>query len=182
MRILDEGRAMATFERMGLHGSNLSLTRYWLSLCKDGELPRKEDFEPRRIKSNLPGIALFEVAHSGAVVCRLAGTAIDRGLGWSMVGKDFISLLPEEERPIRVSRLHKVVTDSAGLARTRFQIHGREFVQENLLLPFDGISETGSQHFLLHTNVRPNDFDLLVRPEAWNTSLPEDYQEIALFH
>src|SRR6185312_7982966 len=154
MQELEYAFAASTLGGLNLCPSNWQLASYWLSLCADGRMPRREDFQPRFIKTQLAGLAIFELNHCGTAFCRLAGTAIDRGLGFSLVGKDFMSFLSHEEKPIRLLRLRSLVGGSVGVARTSFDIGGDEFIEENLLLPFGGVTETGSQQFLLHTNIR----------------------------
>lgn len=174
--------ASHVLERLNLCPINQRLARYWLSICQDGSFPFRSDFNPKHIKTNLPGLAIFDVHQCGTVVARISGTAIDRGLGFSLVGQDFISFLPDDQKSLRVQRLHRVVNGFVGVARTAFRPYGKqEAIMENLLLPFGDISETGSRQFLLHTNVRPELGDLIERPESWNAGLPERYDEIPLY-
>lgn len=178
----DLSHASHVLERLNLCPINQRMARYWLSICRDGSFPMRSDFNPKHIKAKLPGLAIFDVHPCGSVVARIAGTAIDRGLGFSLVGRDFISYLPDDQKNIRVKRLHRVVNGFVGVARTPYQAFGKPpAILENLLLPFGDISETGSRQFLLHTNGRPDFSDVIERPENWNAGLPESYDEIPLY-
>jgi hypothetical protein len=173
--------AARALERLELCPVNQRLARYWLSICRERRLPTRSDFDPAKVKAKLPGLAIFEINRSGTVVARIAGTAIDRGLGFPLAGHDFVAVLPENQRHVRITRLQKVVSGFAGVARTSYRTCGRpEAIQENLLLPFGGLSESGSQQFLLHTNVRPTIEDMVEKPESWDLGLPERYEEISL--
>jgi len=182
MKINRQPVAADAIAQLELSESNAALAEYWLSLWSRGRPPTRAAFNPMRVPKHLAGIALFEITHAGPIGCRLAGTAIESGLGFRLTGKDFLSLLPAEEVPIRRLRLRHLVCGSVAVARTSYVTgDGREGVQENLMLPFGGVSESGSQQFLLHTNVRPSSEDLVHRPDEWNTGLPQEYVTAGFF-
>ena len=156
--------------------TNAALADYWLSQWRDDAPPTRSEFNPSRVRKHLAGIALFEVTSAGDAFCRLAGTAIDVGLGFSLTGRNYVELVPKPEQHLREYRLTAVVNGAVAVARTAYRCPvGRLQMMENLHLPFSGQSETGSRQYLLHTNVRPTLEDVCRRPKNWNAGLPDEF-------
>src|SRR5262249_18040291 len=102
-------KALAAVEELGLAGSNLNIACYWLSLWNGDRPPLRADFNPARVTGLLPGIALIELFAGEKPVCRLSGTAIDRGLHRSLTGANLLDGLPEPAKAVRCERVRAIV-------------------------------------------------------------------------
>lgn len=160
---------------------NRELALYWLSLWGDDDLPpARGDFNPARVREHLPGVAVFERFADGNLICRLSGTALDKITGLQLTGRDMLSMLKENERPIRIERYTSMAQGTIAVGRVPFRTWaGKPGLIENVNLPFRGDSEQGTCQFLLHTNLRPQPEDLLHRPAEWNAGIPPEYCAIA---
>jgi hypothetical protein len=163
-------------ERLALCEENEQLAGYWLSLWHNDEPPERSAFNVSHIRRFLPGVLLLEINSTGDIHCRLAGTAIDAGLGFFLTGRSFLDFVPKSERHIRQERLASVVDGAVAAAKTMYENYvGDSDIMENLHLPFSGQSENGSRQFLIHTNVRPNTHEIVRRPRSWNAGFPDEY-------
>ena len=71
----DLAAAKAAIESFNLSPLNRQVAVQWISLWRNGEPPRRADFNPEAIKEGAPGLAIFDVNPHEGVVCRYAGTA-----------------------------------------------------------------------------------------------------------
>lgn len=168
--------AVAAIAWLSLSESNVRLANYWLSLWLDDQPPSRTAFSPSKALEFLPGIALFDFNFAGDISCRLAGTAVDAGLGFALTGKQFLSFVSGADRTTRQNRLGRVVAGGVATAKSTYT-DGRGDMRtfENLHLPFSGVTETGSRQFLIHTNVRPSLQDKWHRPAKWHAGLPDEF-------
>jgi hypothetical protein len=154
--------AARAVESLGFGKTNLDLARYWLSRWKNGAPPLRADIAPRDVKKQLPGIAILEWHSDGAVMCRLAGSALVMGLGIDITGMDMIAITPPEFREVRMARYRRVangaVSRCAKPHRTRF---GATVTIEDILLPLES-NEGGSRQILYHADWRPQTLDRTV--------------------
>jgi hypothetical protein len=169
-------KAMSAIEQLGLAGGNLRLACYWLSLWNGDRAPSRADFNPARVAGLLPGIALIEVFADEKPVCRLSGTAIDRGLHRPLAGTNLLEGLPEAEKAVRCERLQAIVSGHISRSQTAYVTTlGRQGVVETLQLPFFGESENGSRQYLAHINWRP-DMGFAASPKpGLGLGLPEQF-------
>lgn len=79
----------------GMDSRLLGLHAYWLSICRNGEIPSRKDFNPAAIKELLPSVFLVDVTGKPADFrFRLVGTAFVRA-----AGRDITGLLTSEVFP-----------------------------------------------------------------------------------
>jgi hypothetical protein len=169
-------RAVAALERFALCEANLQLACYWLSLWKDDAPPARSEFNPAGARNLLPGMTIFEINSFGDIVCRLAGTAVDSALGFSLANKSLMKFVPVNEQHTRQRRLGALVEGAVAVARSTYRDpSGVLRTMENLNLPFGGESETGARQFLIHTNIRPTIHEKLRRPAGWHAGYPDEY-------
>ena len=168
--------AVAALERFALCEANVQLACYWLSLWKDDAPPPRAAFNPARTRNLLPGMTLFEINAFGDIVCRLAGTAVDAALGFSIAGKSLLKFVPPDKQHTRQRRLSCLVDGAVAVARSTYRDpSGALRTMENLNLPFGGESETGARQFLIHSNIRPTIQEKLRRPAVWHAGYPEEF-------
>jgi hypothetical protein len=123
----------------------------------------------------------MELHNSGDITCRLAGTAVDAALGFSLKGMSLIEPLAEDQRPLRQHRWNEVATGAMAIAVTHYRDEaGDPQILQNLHLPFAGTTETGSRVFLVHTNVRPRFGGKTFRSPKWDVGLPDVYRDMRL--
>lgn len=167
--------AARAVESLGFGKSNLTLARYWLSRWKDGAPPQRVDIKPRDVKRHLPGIAIMEMRNDGAVMCRLAGSALAMGLGIDPTGMDLVAITPPEFRDARLSRYRRVANGAVSRCvkphQTRF---GATIMIEDIQLPL-GPSEGGLPQILYHADWRPQTLDRTVAEitDGMNTAIDE---------
>lgn len=150
-------KAVAAIERLDLAATNVKFACHWLSLWNGDEPPTKARFDPQSIPDLLPGIALVEVRANLEPICRLAGTAIDVGVGRTVTGANLLDFVSDEGKAIRQSRLTTIVEGSASVSRTPYLQADRTKIIETVQLPFFGTTEDGSRLYMAHTNWRPSD-------------------------
>ena len=172
--------ALTAFETFRLDGTNAVMAAYWLSLWNGNTPPARSAFNPARVRSLLPAVAMTEVRDDGAAVCRLSGLYVDMVFGGSLRGVDMLSLVPVDKRTIRSQRLRAVVGGHVSLSRTRYESDGMEYVAETLLLPFSGTLEDGSRQFLTHTNWRPRSSDAFRAEAQLRSGWPDTYEAVPL--
>jgi hypothetical protein len=142
---------------------------YWLSLWKDGELPRRADFKPRPIVDQLPVISIFDVIPNQSVQCRLHGTVHAQGLDEDLTGRDWLSLTAPEHRALRLHRWSEVARGAIGRGvRAARRRSGEPQYSEEMLLPFGDVAPDGSRQVLYHLSWRQTTYDptVLDRPTA----------------
>jgi hypothetical protein len=181
MPIWDRGKAIAAFEAFQLIGTNAELAVYWLSLWSGDLPPRRSDFNPARVKTLLPAIAVTEVRDNGDAVCRLSGGFIDMALGVPMRGVNVLALVDGKQRQVRSARLGAIVGGGVALSRVHYPTHenGRQ-IAETIQLPFYGVLEDGSRQYLTHTNWRPRPADYRASRGAPRNVTPDEYRAVAL--
>lgn len=174
-------QAAAAVEAMGLTEINGRIAQYWLSLWGEDDLPPpRSAFNPSRAREHLPGLAIFERYGSGDLVCRLSGSAIDAAIGFQLQGCDMLSMLKDAERSLRIARYTDMAEGTVAAARTPYVTRaGKRGIVENINLPFRPNSEQGTCQFLLHSNVRPTQEDLIQRPAEWHAGIPKEYRALA---
>jgi hypothetical protein len=68
-------------------GRLLELHAYWLSICRNGEIPLRKDFSPATIRKLLPSVFLIEVTGEPREFrFRLVGTAFAQAAGREITG------------------------------------------------------------------------------------------------
>ncbi len=178
----DRSKALAAFEAFALTGPNAALAVYWLSLWRDGEPPRRADFNPARVRDLLPAIALVEWHGSGEAVCRLSGGIIDAAFGGPLRGVDLVTLVGGDERRTRAARLGAVADGGVALSRTRYRsaVTLETESAETIQLPFFGAQENGARQYLTHTNWRPHPLEIAAPGQSRYSGQPDDYCAAAL--
>jgi hypothetical protein len=133
---------------------------YWLSLWRDGELPRRVDFQPRGIADHLPSISIFEVVPDISVYCRLHGTVLAQGLGQDITGKDWIAMTVPQDQPTRLQRWSDVARGAIGRGlRNGCRESGETVYAEEIMLPFGDTAPDGSRQVLFHLAWRQSPYD-----------------------
>jgi hypothetical protein len=178
----DRSKALAAFEAFALTGPNAALAVYWLSLWRDGEPPRRADFNPARVKDLLPAIALIDVRGGGAAVCRLSGGIVDAAFGRPLCGVDLVKLVDGDERRTRAARLTAVVEGGVGLSRTQYCSAAtlETEIAETIQLPFFGTREDGARQYLTHTNWRPHPAEIAAPRQNRYVGRPDEYRAATL--
>jgi hypothetical protein len=114
------------------------LADYWLSLCRDTALPRRDSIDPARIKPLLPGIIIFEVVPDASVRVGLSGTDFRAALKVELSGADWIARTPPKDRAERLKVFSQVARGAVAFNRWCFthNIPGVGVAMcEKLLLP-----------------------------------------------
>lgn len=164
----DKSLARAVIDSLRLDTLNWEVAEYWLSLWSAAGPPRREQFEPRRLKDHLPAIAIFEVMPDGPVICRLAGTFVEAALGHDLTGHDLLEFTPPAEREQRIENTRMIVAGAISHGLRQFRnLDGSETVAAEIALPFDGETELHGHRYLFHSAWRPKWYEqeaLVSRP------------------
>ena len=156
MASFSRDKAAQDLERLSFGPENLKLGRYWLSLWDGDALPLRARFNPRKVPSFLPGIAIFEVQPDVSVHCRLFGSALVAALGNDITGQDLLAMTDESERATRLQRYTDVAHGAIGRSiRRGIDRLGEIVLTEEIMLPFGDVTDEGKRQVLFHANWRP---------------------------
>jgi len=120
---------------------NKALLDYWLSLNSRSGLPFRRQIEPRRIPQVLPHLVIIDVKRlsGGApeLFVRLAGTGIRGLLGIEATGRDWLDIVPDDDREQLLARVKAALTQPAGyVERSSYKEPGNDLAKvETLALP-----------------------------------------------
>lgn len=88
---------------------------YWRSLCDEGPVPHRRRFDPMKVVSLLPCIALYDVVSKNEIICRLAGTELVERFGFELTGMNFLDIWQLEGREETGAIMNAMVTTPCGL-------------------------------------------------------------------
>ncbi len=162
MTAFDRDVAVRCFDENHLSKEGDEVARYWLSLWRGDQLPRRADFEPKKIAPHLRAVALFEVIPGKSVRCRLQGSGLAEALGQDITGRDWLELTKPEDRPVRLERFSGIARGAIGRGlRTGYRESGESQVSEEVMLPFGDIAPDDSRQVLIHISWRPSAYNPL---------------------
>jgi len=121
---------------------------YWEGLRAYGDLPTRDQIDPRGLDSALDYAFLLDVSHTGECVFKLGGQRLGDILGAPLEHVPFAALFSQAVQPQVRSALRSVYTDPAMLRAQIISQEGvmRPLVEANLLLlPLKGPDATVSQ-------------------------------------
>jgi hypothetical protein len=157
----DYARIALALDGMPLDPLNRRFANYWLSLWDGDQPPERAAFQPGRVPELLPGIAITEVRPGESVRIRLAGTAIEAGLGMDLTGKDWLALTPPAQRMTRLERFATLLKGAASRNIKRgVSLAGTPISAEEMQFPFAGVGEDGTRLLISHIAWRAGSFDL----------------------
>jgi hypothetical protein len=134
-----------------LGSGNRALFEYWLSLRKDGAIPVRTDFNPRRVQRILSSLCLFQVWPGEGVSCRIAGTTIARALDMELTGKNYLEFTPPDFRRERLQRFTQYTTGMISRTIRELDLNsGQRMLVEEITLPFGDMQEDGSMQVVVH--------------------------------
>ena len=182
LRMSSYQSAVSAIETLGLAETNMKLACYWLSLWHADRPPSREDLDLRRMVELLPGLVLVDMHVGQGPVCRLSGTAVDRGLGRPLAGANLLDFVSGDDRVTRVARMRSLLDGAVAVSRTGYSARPgvRDFV-EVLQLPLSGTAEDGSCRYLGHINWRPSMGFARNPAPGLKLGMPDSYR-IAAFH
>jgi hypothetical protein len=156
----DKDAAQRCFDEHRPSSEGNDVARYWLSLWRGDRLPRRADFEPKKIAPHLRALALFDVMPDTSVRCRLMGSALAEGLGHDLTGQDWLALTRPEDRPLRLQRWSAVARGAIGRGlRPGHRASGEFQISEEILLPFGDEAPDGSRQVAFHLSWRQSTYD-----------------------
>ena len=158
--------AKAAIESFDLMPLSRQVAAQWISLWKNGEPPRRADFNPESIRDAAPGIAIFDVNPYEGVECRSAGTAYKFLFGCELSGRDWLSLTDPDRRADRLKRDTEIVLGAIAIAQRHDPNRdGPDAWFQDLQLPFSNVAHNGARTYLRHIEWRPRANELrLQRP------------------
>jgi hypothetical protein len=181
MAVWSYSKAVSAIEHLRLDPSNMRIACYWLTLWRGDTAPTREQFSPSRIADLLGGIALCEMKENLTPVCRLAGTAVEHGLGFRLTGTNMLDYLPNDERSLRIARVSTLVSGAVAVSRSSYETReGNKGAVETVQLPFAGASESGSRQFLSHINWRPAMGRSIEAKPGFRLGLPDTYLSLPI--
>jgi hypothetical protein len=138
-------------------GANREVADYWLSLWKAQSPPTREQFDPKSVAKHLSGIAIFELMPDGPIICRLAGTYIQKAVGQELTGKDLLEVTPPDLRTARAAGARMVVDGAIVFGQRRLKRFDSEeaLAVDEILLPFASSRDRGGRKCLYHTEYAP---------------------------
>ena len=152
-RFEDAAQKMA---RLGVEGLNREVAEYWLALWHGDTPPLLSSFDPFRIATHLPSVAMVEVRLRHSAICRAAGGNLRHSVGYDLTGKDVVTLVPHHQRREMMRVVEDIVLGSVVVADRPFlRGDGRVDVIQEIALPFADPAEDGALRYLIHTNWRP---------------------------
>lgn len=180
-RSFDRDAASQALGAAGFNDANYRLAHYWLSLWQGNALPKRAQFNPRRVPDLLSTICIFDVIPDEKVTCRLAGSGVRMALGVELTNRDWLAMVNESQRAIRLQRFSNLAYGSAARAlRRAIDQDGREQIVEEVLLPFGDICANGTRHVITHSDWRSSRM-LLGPSELFGAEqIALDYREISL--
>ncbi|HEX2591168.1 MAG TPA: PAS domain-containing protein [Rhizomicrobium sp.] len=144
-------RATMALDATPLGPLNRRFANYWLSLWDGDNLPSRSALNPARLRDLLPGVVLLEVRGREAIRCRVAGTAIQQGLGFDITGKDWLAMTPEDQKPVRLHRIDELLAGAGSRnLREGYTVTGSQVCAEEVQFPFADVGEDGSRLLISH--------------------------------
>jgi hypothetical protein len=160
LTVFDKSIAERCFDENRLSREGDDVARYWLSLWRDDQLPRRADFEPKKITPHLRALGIYDVVPDASVRCRLMGSGLAEGLGQDITGQDWLAFTKPEDRPLRLERWSTVARGAIGRGlRPAHRQSGEYQICEEILLPFDDVAQDGSRQVLYHLSWRQSSYD-----------------------
>ena len=134
---------------------------YWRSLDQDQLVPRRSSFDPAKISSLLPGIAIYEVKSVDEIICRLAGTALVDRFGMEVTGMNFLNFWEGERREMASVAMNECVSKPCGMFTKLSGVSHSGRAETSLAAGFPLLDDDGTCSRLVfyssnsdHTNVR----------------------------
>lgn len=124
---------------------------HWQVLRGDRLRPRRSEIDPAALVPFLPNIGIFEVVAPDVTICRLAGTAFRRTLGFELAGRNVAELYGPTLCRAAGYRFHMMATQPCGAMFDlvlRFA-SGAENPHEIMLLPLEPDSPTALPSLLV---------------------------------
>jgi hypothetical protein len=154
----DKDAATRCFDENRLSKDGNDVARYWLSLWRGDQLPRRADFEPKKIAPHLRALAIFDVVPDKSVFCRLQGSGLAEALGRDITGQDWLALTKPEDRAVRLQRWSDVARGAIGRGlRQGMRESGEPQFSEEIMLPFGEVN--GAHQVLFHVSWRQTAYD-----------------------
>ena len=155
--------AAQTIAGLKLEDANRALAEHWLSLWPGDGLPPRAALNPAKLKSHLPNIVLFNVVPETRVQVRLAGTHVEKIMGATLAGADWIALAGPARAAIRLA-MFSVLARGAMLVDHRHAAMavGGPAVLEEIILPFAPDAD-GMSLVLAHVNLSAEQYLKIAR-------------------
>lgn len=148
----DAGAAIA---RLSLMQTNAAIADYWLSLWDGDRPPTRASFNPMRIASHLPSVALIAVRPGEDAVVRLAGDYFRLATGCDLTGRSLLDFVSHDARAARIRNVTDIVMGTIQTGKRAIRRGDGSFeISEELCLPFADISEDGTRRYLIHSSWR----------------------------
>lgn len=153
--MLSNRAAQELLAHLDLEAPNRALAEHWLALWDGDALPPRSRLDPRKIKSFLPHIMIFDAVPGRSVTVRLAGTRYSKALGTELTGVDWIAAAPAHYRAERLRIISQIARGAIGVGHRRVAMtDGNDYTCEEIVLPF--AAEPGGTHpVLVHVDWRP---------------------------
>lgn len=127
------------------------LYTYWSSLRDGNKIPLKSNFDPMKVMSILPEIAIMERVDDDTVIYRLAGTALSERAGREMTGINTLDNFPgEAKKYINEAYAKSAAQPSAGHHKVILNYeHDASYEVNCLYLPLCDDEEVIRYHIVL---------------------------------
>lgn len=129
-----------------------TLWRYWSSLPRQGFVPFRRDFDPGAIRGILPIICILNHVGPGDWRIRLMGTGVVERARVDFTGRNFLDLMPEEQRAAEDWRLREMTSrpcGAFGVRRSR-RASGIEYFVRTVAFPLR--ADDGEARLLISSN------------------------------
>ena len=157
-----------------LRGPNRDVAAYWLTQWHGDTPPTRARFAQRRGWTHNPAISYFEVRKNLSVRCIAAGVYFELALGFNLVDKDVLALVPDADRKIRLSRTWAVGEGGVMAANRQFGSNRTACSAQEVYLPFSDRPGDDVRYYMMHSNWRPVGGEWVTGTAQTNTSLAHD--------
>jgi hypothetical protein len=152
----DKVSARDKLASFSLTAANRHFAEYWLSMLDAAGRPCVSTMPREGVRAALRFTLVQSVKPGHSVTMRNIGPGAAALLPADLTSADMIAMLPALERPIRLERVSDVAMGYAARNHRRIVTTcGREFLAEELLLPFGDFSPHGERQVLVHVDVTP---------------------------
>jgi hypothetical protein len=135
---------------------------------RGGSTPFKKDFNPAKVRSVLPYVALYRIASPVEITLRLIGTEIEKVFGCYKEGANVLSALPEDRHQVVIHFFSEVAKYKCATFQDELLVLGSGMMLDALTVAFPLLDTNGEARYRISvTSLSEN---------SWNLGLIGDFE------